>query len=59
MCNEINTFIVVLFQIAFQDPLVSKIITDADAKKEKIFDAVVVCCALFGEEPGYYLAKRV
>ena len=34
-------------------------IEKADKKEEKVFDAVVVCCALYGEEPGYYLAHRV
>ena len=34
-------------------------IAKADKKEEKVFDVVVVCCALYGEEPGYYLAHRV
>ena len=43
----------------FQQPSVKDLIERADKKNEKLFDAVVVCCALFGEEPGYYLAHRV
>ena len=50
---------IILFQSVFQQPSVQNLIEKADEKNEKLFDAVVVCCALFGEEPGYYLAHRV
>merc|ERR1712141_780185 len=32
---------------------------DKKTEATKQFDVVVVCCALFGEEPGYYLAHRL
>ena len=50
---------VILLQSVFEHPSVKSMIEKADKKEEKVFDAVVVCCALYGEEPGYYLAHRV
>ena len=46
-------------QSVFEHPSVKSMIERADKKEEKVFDVVVVCCALYGEEPGYYLAHRV
>ena len=46
-------------QSVFEHPSVKDMIAKADKKEEKVFDVVVVCCALYGEEPGYYLAHRV
>ena len=54
-----STMINFFLQTVFQNPLVKDLIERTDKKKEKLFDAVFVCCALYGEEPGYYLAHRV
>ena len=53
------TWIFYFLQTVFQNPSVKGLIERTDRHKEKLFDVVFVCCALYGEEPGYYLAHRV
>ena len=39
--------------------MVQELLGNIGIGKEKVFDVVVACCSIFGEEPGYYLAYRV
>ena len=43
---------------AFKHPAVQNLVKEENEKDSKVFDVVVVCCAIFGEEPGYYLAHK-